>query len=51
MPPTVQYYIFDDKKVWFDVNSCQLGDFKLPEYNAKSIKAVAKEADRMKTDF
>ena len=51
MPPTVQYYIFDDKKVWFDVNSCQLGDFKVHEYNAKSIKAVGKEAERMKTDF
>ena len=42
---------FDDKKVWFDVNSCLLGDFKVHEYNAKSVKAVAKEADRKKTDF
>jgi hypothetical protein len=42
---------FEDKKVWFDANCCRLGDFKVHEYNAKSIKAVAKEAERMKTDF
>jgi hypothetical protein len=35
---------FDEKKVWTDVNSCHLGDFKVHEYNSKSIKAVTKEA-------
>jgi hypothetical protein len=42
---------FDEKKVWFDANTCHLGEFKVHDYNAKSIKAVAREAERMKTDF
>ena len=42
---------FDDKQVWFDVNFCHLHNFKIHEYNAKSIKAITKEAERMKSEF
>jgi hypothetical protein len=41
----------DDKKVWTDAASTRLQAFKVHEYNAKSIKAVAKESNKMRTDF
>jgi len=40
---------FDEKKVWFDANSCRLSTFKVHDFNAKVIKAVDTEAERMKT--
>jgi len=42
---------FDGKKVWFDVDSCHLREFNVHEYNAKSIKAVTSEAQRIKMGF
>jgi hypothetical protein len=42
---------YDDKKVWFDVNVCRLRSFKVHDFNAKSIVAVTKEAERLKTGF
>lgn len=35
------------KKVWFDLSSYRLKDFKFHNYNSKSIIAVEKEAERI----
>ena len=43
--------LYDNKKVWFDVNVCRLGTFKVHDFNAKTIIAVTKEAERLKTGF
>jgi hypothetical protein len=42
---------YEDKKVWFDASACRLKEFKVHDYNTKSIKAVTKEAEKIKMDF
>ena len=43
--------IFARKEVFIDSGSYHLGDFKIHECNAKSIKAISREAERLKLDF
>ena len=40
--------ILDDKKIWFDVHSCNLKQFKVHDANTKSIIVATREAEKVK---